>query len=93
MGTLSILYNRIQNTNFICNLNQCGELPIVMEDKYFDKRVLSKIIKVLNLSQADITDIDAFELISSLLNISFSNLINKYIEQHHYSIKATNISM
>jgi hypothetical protein len=65
LGTLSILCNRIKFKDWLNIMNQDGKLPIKMEDKYFNERVLHKFCEVLNLSSEIVTDeLDEKNLIS-----------------------------
>jgi hypothetical protein len=93
LGTLSILYHRIHSKNLIISMNKIGWLPIKLEDKYFDQKVLEQILEVLNLPSERVEDEDTFGRLTTLVKLSFSELMNNYLEHHQYPVSAAYITM
>ena len=93
LGTLSILYNRIKWKNEINILNQHLNLQIKMEDKYFNKSVLEQFIEALNLPSEIVTYESEDEPLMSLINLSFNELMNYYLEQHMCRVSPAKITM
>jgi hypothetical protein len=83
LGTLSILFNRIKDKNGVENMNKMNQdsnLQLKMEDKYFNKTVLKQFIEILNLPSEIVTPESDDESIMSLVNFSFIQLMNSYLE-------------
>ena len=93
LGTLSILFNRIKWKNQIVRLNQSGKAQIKTEDKYFNEIVFEQFREVLNLPP----DIVSFESddyrLTSLINLSFIQIMNIFIESHQYLVSTTSITL
>ena len=90
LGTLSILFNRIKYKNMVILLNQLHNLQIKMEDKYFNERVFEQFHQVLNTFVTLQSD---DERMMSVINLSFIQLINIFLESYQYSVSKVNISM
>ena len=82
LGTLSILFNRIKWKNLVSIINQDLKQQIKMEDKYFNETVLKQLIEVLNLPPEIVTNESDDDSLMSLINLSFIQLMNIYLEQH-----------
>jgi hypothetical protein len=83
LGTLSILFNRIKDKNGVENMNKMNQdsnLQLKMEDKYFNKTVLKQFIEILNLPSEIVTPESDDESIMSLVNFSFIQLMNSYLD-------------
>ena len=93
LGTLSILYNRIKYKNLIYNYNQEFNLQIKMEDEYFNQTILEQFLGVLKLPSEKVTDGENISRLASLLNLSFSQLMNNFLESHHYPVSESSITM
>ena len=61
-------------------MNQDSNLQLKMEDKYFNKTVLKQFIEILNLPSEIVTPESDDESIMSLVNFSFIQLMNSYLE-------------
>lgn len=71
-------------------------LQINMEDKYYDESVLEQICKILNLSKISYlleTDEPDYDLLMSVINISFVQLMKIYLESHQCPVSPANITM
>ena len=51
-----------------------------MEDKYFNKSVIEQFIEALNLPSEIVTYESEDEPLMSLINLSFNELMNYYLE-------------
>jgi hypothetical protein len=93
IGSLSILYNRI-NFNKLFNVYILSAFfPIKTEDKYFNKRVLEQLLEVLKLPSERVTDENKFAWLTSIIKLSFKQLMVKYLESHHYPVSTAKITM
>lgn len=75
LGTLSILCNRIITSNHVPDMISFGFMPIKMEDKYYDQRVLKQLLEILNLPSEKVPDEENFSRLTSLIKLSFRQLI------------------
>jgi hypothetical protein len=80
MGTLTILYNRILNVNIIKKWSQTSLLLIKIEDKYFIQRIHDHFLLLLNLRSERLIDEENFERLTSVIKLSFSQLMNTFLE-------------
>ena len=74
-------------------MNQRSKLDIKMEDKYFIEMVLEQFREVLNLPSEIVTDESDDESLLSLINLSFIQLMNSYLEQHKCPVSQGSITM
>ena len=93
LGTLSILFNRIKQKNYLIKIIQKYQVQINMEDKFYNESVLEQFRKVLNIPTEIATRESNDDRLISLVELSFIHLMTIYLESVHYLFSAGNITM
>jgi hypothetical protein len=68
-------------------------MKIKMEDKFLNLILHEEFIKILNLPPKIVTNESEDEIMMSLINISFIELMNIYLQQHYCTISPGKIIM
>jgi hypothetical protein len=74
-------------------MNQVGELQIKMEDKYYNEWIFEQFRQVLNLPSEIVSDESDDERLMLVINFSFNQLMNIFLESHQLSVSSATITM
>jgi hypothetical protein len=74
-------------------MNQVCELQIKMEDKYFNEWIFEKFRQVLNLPSEIVSDESDDERLMFVINFSFNQLMNIFLESHQLPVSACTITI